>query len=46
MGSDNGRVLIGFDANQEDPAFQTFLDKTEFDYTIETDNSAYETFLR
>ncbi len=46
MGSDNGRVLIGFDANQEDSAFQAFLDKTEFDYTIETDNSAYDTFLR
>lgn len=46
MGADNGRVLIGFDTNQDNPDFHQFLDDTEFDYTIETKNDAYTTFLR
>ena len=46
MGADNGRVLIGFNVNTANPEFLKFLDDTEFGYTIETANSAYNTFLK
>lgn len=46
MGSDNGRVLIGFDVPPKDSVrFQKFLKKTGFDYELETNNQAYRTFL-
>lgn len=46
MGADNGRVLIGFDADSKHPAFLKFLKDTNFDYKIETTDPAYSTFLR
>ena len=45
MGADNGRVLIGFDVDSKHPAFLEFLKDTDFDYKIETPNTAYSTFL-
>lgn len=46
MGADNGRVLIGFNADTNNPDFLQFLKDTEFDYTLESDNSAFQTFLK
>lgn len=46
MGADNGRVLIGFDADSKHPEFLKFLSDTKFEYKIETTNTAYKTFLQ
>ena len=42
-----GRVLIGFQlAQEQNPAFQHFLEETGFTYQEETENSAYQLFLK
>lgn len=46
-GSDNGRVLMGFDVpTKEASTFQDFLKNVGYNYTNETHDSSYSTFLR
>ena len=46
-GSDFGRVLIGMQvAPEERPQFCSFLEKLGYEYFEETDNPAYQSFLR
>jgi threonine dehydratase len=46
-GADPGRVLAGFEVpEQDDQAFQAFLDALGYGYEIETHNPAYSMFLR
>ncbi len=45
-GADFGRVLAGFEVNDEEvPAFRQFLDDLGYPYTPEYDNPAYRFFL-
>lgn len=45
-GSDNGRVLIGFDVPLADKSkFTAFLNKVGYYYQLYTNDSAYQTFL-
>ena len=46
-GADFGRVLAGFEVADDDAeALETFLDTIGYPYVEETDNSAYDFFLR
>ena len=45
-GADFGRVLAGFEVEQQDlPTFRAFLDELGYPYTSEQDNPAYKFFL-
>jgi threonine dehydratase len=45
-GADFGRVLAGFEVNDQDlPAFRAFLDDLGYPFTAESDNPAYRFFL-
>jgi threonine dehydratase len=46
-GADYGRVLAGFQVpEEEEPAFQQFLQELGYAWEEETENPAYELFLR